>query len=114
MPFLVLSYLCLGAAIAAGMMAVRSLRLGITKVADRMGMPLSYARILWFFGTIIAWPIGLYVLATGRLVFPTREHAPNSDPSIDKPAKSRARDGITPRLPDYQQQTQNRQSGLEA
>ena len=30
-------------------------------------MKITYGRAVWFGGTVIAWPIGLYVLATGRL-----------------------------------------------
>ena len=55
MSFLALSYLCLGAAIAAGMMMVPSLRFEVTKIASRMGMSPNYARTLWLIGTIVAW-----------------------------------------------------------
>lgn len=79
MSLFVLSYLCFGVALAAGTMAVPVLRLGMKTVATRLGMPLNYARTLWFIGTIITWPVGLYVLSTGRLVLPTKEHAPVSD-----------------------------------
>lgn len=89
MPLLTLSYFCLGAAIAVGMMLVPSLSLRIRTVACRMGIQLHYARSLWIIGTIVAWPVGLYVLLTGRLVLPTKGLALMTDPSISILRRSR-------------------------
>ncbi len=37
-------------------------------MAARAGLGVGYGRAAWFGGTIMAWPVGLYVLASGRLV----------------------------------------------
>ncbi len=67
LPF-VLLYIGFGTALAGGTLAVPALCRPMATVATRLGISLSYARTLWTIGTIIAWPVGLYVLATGRLV----------------------------------------------
>ena len=92
----VLCYLSLGLALAAGMMAVPALRLSMKMVARRLGMPLNYARTLWLVGTIVAWPVGLYVLSTGRLVLPVKEYAPTPSPSTLKSAKTMLRGYAVP------------------
>lgn len=80
----VLLYIGFGVALAAGTMAFPVLRKRMEIVASRLDMKLSYARALWVTGTIIAWPVGLYVLSTGRLVLPTKVHASVSDLSAVK------------------------------
>jgi hypothetical protein len=63
-------------------MAVPALRRSMLRVAARLEMPPGYARALWIIGTIVAWPAGLYVLLTGRLVLPGSE----PEPRIARPA----------------------------
>ncbi|MGI9486633.1 MAG: hypothetical protein ACR2RF_12285 [Geminicoccaceae bacterium] len=67
-------------------------------MATRAGMDVGYGRVVWFGGTIMAWPIGLYVLATGRLVLPdpsaTTENA-SGKAKTDKPQSTETSKWIT-------------------
>ena len=70
----VLFYLLFGTTLAAGTIALPACRRHIRTVAGRLGMSLRYASLLWISGAVIAWPAGLYVLSTGRLLPPARGH----------------------------------------
>lgn len=61
-------YVGVGAGLAFIGLCVPSFGRRIDRMAARMGMDVGYGRAVWLGGTILAWPIGLYVLATGRLV----------------------------------------------
>lgn len=68
MLFLFILYVGIGAGLAITTLGLAGLRQGIDRVADQLGMCRLYARLVWLGGTIVAWPIGLFVLITGRLV----------------------------------------------
>ena len=63
-----LTYAGIGASLAIIGLCVPNYGRRIDRIAARAGMNVGYCRAVWFGGTIVAWPIGLYVLATGRLV----------------------------------------------
>lgn len=63
-----LLYAGIGAGLALMTLCAPGFRRRIDHLADRVGMSIGYGRLVWFGGTFIAWPVGLYVLATGRLV----------------------------------------------
>jgi len=65
---ILLIYAGIGAGLALMTLSAPRLRQGIDRQASRVGMSIAYGRLVWLYGTFIAWPIGLYVLATGRLV----------------------------------------------
>lgn len=88
MHVLVLTYLCFGAALAVGTLAIPVLRHGMARVASRLGMPMIYARTLWLIATTIAWPVGFYVFATGRLVLPTKESLTVGGSPMARPTES--------------------------
>jgi hypothetical protein len=74
-------YFCVGAALAAGAVAVPVLRRTMLRVAARLEIQDSYALVLWIIGTTVAWPIGLYVFGTGKLVLANGEDEPVSSSS---------------------------------
>lgn len=57
-----------GLGLAITTLCIPGCRRHIDRTARKTGMGVGYARVVWLGGTIIAWPIGLYVLASGRLV----------------------------------------------
>lgn len=61
-------YIGVGLGLAIAGLCVPSFGRGIDQLATRTGLDVGYGRAIWFGGTFFAWPIGLYVLATGRLV----------------------------------------------
>ncbi|MGI9416521.1 MAG: hypothetical protein ACR2RA_01655 [Geminicoccaceae bacterium] len=65
---LIVLYACVGAGLAATALGIAGLRQTIDHLAERLGFSPVYARLIWLGGTIVAWPIGLVVLTTGRLV----------------------------------------------
>lgn len=62
------TYVGVGAGLAVIGLCVPSLGRRIDNMAARAGMEIGYGRAVWLGGTTFAWPVGLYVLATGRLV----------------------------------------------
>ena len=63
-----LTYVGVGAGLAIMGLCVPSFGRVIDRMATRAGMDVGYGRVVWFGGTMMAWPIGLFVLATGRLL----------------------------------------------
>lgn len=61
-------YGCVGLGLAIMPIAVASTRRTIRRVASQAGMNSGYAHVVWLIGTCLAWPIGLFVLSTGRLL----------------------------------------------
>jgi len=59
-------------------------------MAGRMGMSSRYGRQIWLIGTTLAWPIGLFVLATGKLLLisPQALAAPCGDACADNRAQT--------------------------
>ncbi|MEZ5932485.1 MAG: hypothetical protein R3F54_11110 [Alphaproteobacteria bacterium] len=72
-----LLYLGLGAGLGIVTLCIPALRRKMMGVAAALGMSSGYAQAVWLGGTLIAWPIGLYVFAAGRLllVAPEKPHA---------------------------------------
>lgn len=68
MLLVLLLHACVGFGLAILMLCVPGCRRQIDRVAGNISMDIGYARIVWLGGTIVAWPVGLYVLASGRLV----------------------------------------------
>ncbi|MEM7042443.1 MAG: hypothetical protein AAF543_06510 [Pseudomonadota bacterium] len=62
-------YIGTGFGLAIMALSVRDFRQCIDLVAARMDMTRGYRLLVWFGGTIIVWPIGLYVLSTDRSLF---------------------------------------------
>lgn len=65
---ILLLYVGIGAGLGGTAILIPRTRRAICHLANTAGMHRNYAQAVWFSGTLIAWPIGLYVLATGRLV----------------------------------------------
>lgn len=65
---LLLLYLGIGSGFAIGTLAWPPMRRTIDRTGVRLGMGAICARGIWAMSTIIAWPVGLYVRATGRLL----------------------------------------------
>lgn len=63
-----LIYGCIGLGLATASLAIAKPRRTIDLIAERHGMGNRYAYAIWLLSTIVAWPIGLYVLTTGRLL----------------------------------------------
>ena len=76
-------YGCIGLGLAIASLAIPKLRRTIDLMAERYGMGGGYAYAIWLVSTIVAWPIGLYVLTTGRLllVHSQSKDLPSSTPS---------------------------------
>lgn len=60
-------YISIGIGLAVATLSTPSLRRHIDGLANRLGMSVLYARVVWLGGTTVAWPVGLTVFATGRL-----------------------------------------------
>lgn len=78
----------LGLAIA-GLYAPNFVR-GIDQLGARTGLSAGYGRAVWFGGTLFAWPIGLYVLITGRLVFADADRWAGTDGGSEKAETDKA------------------------
>ncbi|MEM8948172.1 MAG: hypothetical protein AAGA21_03685 [Pseudomonadota bacterium] len=63
-----LTYIGLGVGLASIGLCIPDLSRKIDESAACLGMKIDYGRAVWLFGTVIAWPVGLYVLVTGRLI----------------------------------------------
>lgn len=63
-----LLYIGVGASLGVVTTLLPGARRRICHMAARARIPVVYALAVWLGGTTIAWPIGLYVLATGRLI----------------------------------------------
>ncbi len=61
-------YVGIGVGLAAIGLCVPSFGRRIDRMATRTGVNVGYGRAVWFCGTVFFWPIGVFVLATGRLV----------------------------------------------
>jgi hypothetical protein len=62
-------YGCVGVGLAIASLAVPASRRTIWRLAKQTDMNSSYAHTIWLVGTCLAWPIGIYVLLTGRLFY---------------------------------------------
>ena len=60
------AYLMIGASLAAFTLQTRRFRQQVDKMALEAGMRRRYGRQIWALGTIICWPVGLFVSVTGR------------------------------------------------
>lgn len=65
---ILLFYVAIGACLGTTALGIPASRRSIVEIAGRHGMSRRCAGASWLGGTLIAWPVGLYVLATGRLV----------------------------------------------
>lgn len=63
-----LLYAGIGVGLSTVTLTATSFRRRIDRMARNVGMDAGYGRLVWAAGTTIAWPVGLYVLITGRLV----------------------------------------------
>ncbi len=66
--FVLFIYVGIGVGLAVIGLCIPSFGRRIDRMAAQSGMNAGYGRVVWFCGTVIAWPIGVFVLATGRLV----------------------------------------------
>lgn len=70
------TYLAIGAGLATLTLRHPSFGQLIDRTGWRVGLDYRHARCLWLLGTAVTWPIGLFVLATGRLVLVDRMSDP--------------------------------------
>jgi len=61
-------YLAIGAGLALLPFCSHSFRRSIDRMAGCVGIEPGHAQGVWTLGTIAAWPIGLFVLVTGRMM----------------------------------------------
>lgn len=86
----VLLYAGIGASLGIATLSFSGPRQRVDRLADRVGMTTGYARSVWLGGTFIAWPIGLFVLATDRLILVDAERRSTAVDSAKKNSKQSA------------------------
>lgn len=67
MLFALALYISIGISLAVVTLLTPGLCRHIDRLAERAGMSTTYSRTVWLCGTMVAWPVGLAVFASGSL-----------------------------------------------